>query len=175
MVTGLSNFILGVIAGGLVVAIYAFTRGFFQHIGVKTATATISRILPDSDTDFTDKELRKRTLELHGEIAEFQTRKERQRSRNFWNENVEEMDKEDMMEKHRQQSIRRKELKGEFLKRFGARLEMILQEYEKRGIEPDEDMKELDSLRWWAQRGETSRILPTLRDLAQRVEVEEEE
>jgi hypothetical protein len=52
---------------------------------------------------------------------------------------------------------------------------MILQEYEKRGIEPDEDMKELDSLRWWAQRGETSRILPTLRDLAQRVEVEEEE
>lgn len=174
MAVGLSNFVLGVIAGGFVVAVYAFMRGFFQHIGVKAATSTISWMLPDSDTSFTDEELRKRTLELHGEIADFQTRKQRRQSRDFWNQEIEEIDREDLMERQKQQSIIREELKGEFLKRFAPRLEMILKEYEKRGIEPDDDMMEFDSLRWWAQQGETSRILPTLRHIAQKIESEEE-
>lgn len=173
MIADVPDFLLGAIAGGVVVSIYAFARGFFQHFGLKAATATISWILPNNDTEFTDSELRKRTLELHSEISEFQTRKKRRQTRDFWNQAGEEIEKEEMMENHKQRSVIREEVTGEFLKKFAPRLEMVLQEYEKRGIEPDEGMMEFESLRWWAQHGETSRILPTLRHLAQKVEDKE--
>lgn len=172
MVEGFTTLVIGVILGAVATAAYAFTRGFFQHFGTRAARATITFILPNSNTNFSDDELRRRTIELHGEIAEFQTRKDRQRSRQFWTNAGGEMEREEMMEQQKQQSIIREEFKGEFLKKFAPRLEMILQEYEKRGIEPDGDMIEFDSVRWWAQHAETSRILPLLQHLPQKLETD---
>ena len=173
MLEGISNLSLGAVIGGAVVATLSFLRGYFQHFGTKAASATISQVLPSSDENFSDEELKKRTLELHGEISEFQTRKKRRSSRNFWDQSGEEIDRDAMMEQHKQQSIIREEMRGEFLKKFAPRLEMILQEYEERGIEPDDEMNDLESVRWWAKHAETSRILPTLRNLAQKLEADE--
>ena len=106
-------------------------------------------------------------------MVEFQTYKERRRSRNFWDEAGAEMDEEQMRQKQKQQSVMREEMNGEFLKKFAPRLEQIIREYEKRDIEPDEEMNDYESLRWWAQHGETRRLLPTLRSLAEQLEPEE--
>lgn len=173
-----NEFFTGAAAVGIIFVLSKFFGGFFQHFGIRSSSAIAGWILgmfqTDQKTKFSAEELRERTLELHNELAEFQTRNERERSRDFWNESDESLTSEDMREMQKRRSIQREERKGEFLKKFAPRMEMIFQEYEQREITPDDDMNDFESLRWWAKQGEVSRLLPTLRHLAQKLEMDEQ-
>lgn len=120
-----------------------------------------------------DQELKQRTISLHNDMAEFQSRKKRRLTRHFWNRDREEMDHDESIQDLQERSVIRKEQQSEFIKEFVPRLEIILQEYERRNIEPDDDARSFETLRWWAQRGEPERILPALSSLAGKLETEE--
>lgn len=153
---------------------YGFLKGFSQHLGEKAARNLMALLLSTDEANLSDKELYERTMDLHRDLSEFQARKRRRRARQHWNTDLEEPDPEEIREKQKQQSIVREEMKAEFLKKFAPRLEMVLQEFEEREIEPDDEHMDFESVRFWAQTGEADRVLPILRELAQKLDVKEQ-
>lgn len=167
----MNSFLIGVLSGGVLFSIYAFLSGYFRHFGESAAEATLSMILPTGEYSLDDEELKKRSLDLHNDLTEHHMRKRRKMSRNFWDHAPgEDIDEEQMLESQKQSAVIREELKAEFLRKYAPRLERILQEYEKRGIEPKDESMTFDSIRWWARHGEVERILPILRSLPEQLE-----